>query len=97
MDAGKSTLLRSLVRILRPTSGSIHIDGVDVQNSSPVRQSARTVAAVLQDVTGDFDLRARDVVAMGRAPYKRMFQGDGAADERIVDDALRMSRGRPPR
>lgn len=86
---GKSTLLRSLVRILRPTSGSIHIDGVDVQ-TIPVRQSARTVAAVLQDVTGDFDLRARDVAAMGRSPYKRMFQGDGAADERIVDDALRM-------
>jgi iron complex transport system ATP-binding protein len=86
---GKSTLLRSLVRILRPTSGSIHVDGVDVQ-TIPVRQSARTVAAVLQDVTGDFDLRARDVAAMGRAPYKRMFQRDSTADERIVDDALRM-------
>jgi iron complex transport system ATP-binding protein len=86
---GKSTLLRALVRILRPTSGAIHLDGVDVA-SIPVRQSARTVAAVLQDVTGDFDLRARDVAAMGRAPHKRMFQRDGVTDRRIVDDALRM-------
>jgi len=86
---GKSTLLRTLVRILRPASGSIHVDGVEVE-SIPVKQSARTVAAVLQDVTGDFDLRARDVAAMGRAPYKGLFARDTAADERIIDEALRM-------
>lgn len=33
-------------------------------------------------------LQVRDVVAMGRAPYKRMFQGDSASDERIIADVL---------
>lgn len=84
---GKSTLLRTLLRILRPASGSVSVDGTDVAAMSP-RQLARTAAAVLQDETGDFDLRVRDVVAMGRAPYKRMFQSDNAADEAAITEAL---------
>lgn len=85
--SGKSTVLRVLTRILRPASGAVLVDGADV-TSIPVRRLARTVAAVLQDSTGDFDLRARDVVAMGRAPYKRMFERDNASDVAVVDEAL---------
>ena len=74
---GKSTLLRTLVRTLTPLSGTVRVDGIDIAGL-PVRRTAQLMAAVLQDATGDFDLRARDVVAMGRAPFKRMFQRDGA-------------------
>ena len=84
---GKSTLLRAMVRVLQPATGVIRVDGVDLSTLS-IREMARTLAAVLQDTTGDFDLRVRDVVAMGRAPYKRMFQRDNADDELIVDAAL---------
>lgn len=86
--SGKSTLLRVLTRTLKPTSGSVHIDGVDIESISH-RRLARVVAAVLQDTTGDFDLQARDVVAMGRAPYKRMFERDNIVDQRIIDEALK--------
>jgi iron complex transport system ATP-binding protein len=85
--SGKSTLLRTFARTVTPVSGTIRIDDVDIA-TVPVRQTARMVAAVLQDSTGDFDLRARDVVAMGRAPYKRMFQRDGEFDARIIDRSL---------
>lgn len=85
--SGKSTLLRTFARTVTPVSGTIRIDDVDIA-TVPVRQTARMVAAVLQDSTGDFDLRARDVVAMGRAPYKRMFQRDGKCDARIIDRSL---------
>lgn len=88
--SGKSTLLRTLVRTVQPVRGTVRIDDVDIA-TVPVRQTARMVSAVLQDNTGDFDLRARDVVAMGRAPYKRMFQRDGASDARIIDDALHLA------
>lgn len=84
---GKSTLLRALVRTLAPVSGTIRLDGIDIA-TLPVRRTAQLMAAVLQDATGDFDLRARDVVAMGRAPFKRMFARDGAGDERLIDEAL---------
>lgn len=42
----------------------------------------------MQDTAGDFDLRANDVVAMGRAPFKRMFQRDDADDDAIVERSL---------
>ena len=84
---GKSTLVRTLGRILRPTSGTVHLDGTDIASMS-ARRVAQTVAAVLQDSTGDFDLRVRDVVAMGRTPHKRMFDGDNASDARIVAESL---------
>lgn len=85
--SGKSTLLRALVGILTPASGRVLLDGVDIATLG-IRELARTVATVLQDSAGDFDLRAHDVVAMGRAPFKRMFQRDDGADEAIVARSL---------
>ena len=85
--SGKSTLLRALVRILRPECGRVLLDGTDLTDLS-IRDLARSVATVLQDTAGDFDLRAHDVVAMGRAPFKRMFQRDDSTDEMIVEQSL---------
>jgi iron complex transport system ATP-binding protein len=84
---GKSTLLRALLRLLRPASGTVSIDGVDIA-TMPAKGFARTVAAVLQDATGDFDLGVRDVVAMGRAPHKRLFQSDNASDIDAITESL---------
>jgi iron complex transport system ATP-binding protein len=85
--AGKTTLLRTLYRARRPTSGHVTVDGQDVWRMTG-KQVARRVAAVLQDATGDFELTVFDVVAMGRTPYKRAFEGDNADDHRIIADAL---------
>jgi iron complex transport system ATP-binding protein len=85
--AGKSTLLRTLYRAQRPTSGRVTIDGDDVWRM-PARQVARRLAAVLQDSSGDFELTVFNVVAMGRTPYKRAFDGDNADDHAIIAKAL---------
>ncbi|WP_019631400.1 ABC transporter ATP-binding protein [Actinomadura atramentaria] len=85
--AGKSTLLRTFYRVLRPTRGRVLVDGDDVRRL-PGRTLARRLAAVPQDSPGEFELTARDVVAMGRTPHKRAFAGDGAADRAIVAEAL---------
>lgn len=85
--AGKTTLLRTLYRARRPSSGRVVVDGVDVWQLS-AKQAARRVAAVLQESAGDFELTVFDVVAMGRSPYKRSFEGDNAADREIIEAAL---------
>jgi iron complex transport system ATP-binding protein len=85
--AGKTTLLRTLYRARRPTSGRVTVDGHDLWRMSG-KQVARHVAAVLQDATGDFELTVFDVVAMGRTPYKRAFEGDNDNDHRIIVEAL---------
>jgi iron complex transport system ATP-binding protein len=85
--AGKSTLLRTVYRALRPTSGRVLLDGEDVRRM-PGKRLARRLAAVLQEAPGDFELSVYDVVAMGRTPHKRAFEGDSADDRAVVMGAL---------
>ncbi|MFI0487521.1 ABC transporter ATP-binding protein [Actinomadura sp. 9N215] len=85
--AGKSTLLRTFYRARRPTSGRILLDGEDVWRM-PGKHLSRHLAAVLQETPGDFELTVYDVVAMGRTPHKRAFQGDDAGDRAIITGSL---------
>ncbi|WP_062430738.1 ABC transporter ATP-binding protein [Herbidospora daliensis] len=85
--AGKSTLLRTFYRARKPTSGRVLLDGEDVWKM-PGRMLARRLAAVLQETGGDFELSVHDIVAMGRTPHKRAFDGDDADDRAIIADAL---------
>ncbi|GHE27441.1 ABC transporter ATP-binding protein [Streptosporangium violaceochromogenes] len=85
--AGKSTLLRVFYRALRATSGRVTLDGDDVWRM-PGRRLARRLAAVPQEAPGEFELTVYEVAAMGRTPHKRAFEGDDAADRRVVMGAL---------
>ncbi|GAA1700445.1 ABC transporter ATP-binding protein [Streptomyces yatensis] len=85
--SGKSTLLRTVYRHLKPAAGRVLLDGTDLRALSPAR-SARHVAALPQERGGDFELTVREVVAMGRTPYKRAFAGEDAADRDIVACSL---------
>ncbi|OLZ61418.1 ABC transporter ATP-binding protein [Streptomyces sp. IMTB 2501] len=85
--SGKSTLLRTVYRHLKPTAGRVLLSGTDLREMSPV-ESARHVAALPQERGSDFELSVREVVAMGRTPYKRAFAGEDAADRDIVARAL---------
>lgn len=87
--AGKSSLLRLLYRYYAPTTGTVKIDGADI-NQMSARVAARKVAAVLQEQPTDFGLTVHEIVALGRTPYIRGF--GGVTDERgarVVQGALR--------
>jgi iron complex transport system ATP-binding protein len=85
--SGKSTLLRTVYRHLRPHTGRVLLAGTDIRELTAAR-SARHVAALPQERGSDFELSVREVVAMGRTPYKRAFAGDDATDRDIVARAL---------
>lgn len=85
--SGKSTLLRTVYRHLKPHTGRVLLAGRDIRSMSTV-ETARHIAALPQERGGDFEFTVREVVAMGRAPYKRAFAGDDAADHEAVADAL---------
>ncbi|MEE1807568.1 ABC transporter ATP-binding protein [Streptomyces sp. BE133] len=85
--SGKSTLLRTVYRHLKPAAGRVLLDGTDIREMTPAR-SARHVAALPQERGSDFELTVREVVAMGRTPYKRAFAGEDATDRDVVARAL---------
>lgn len=85
--SGKSTLLKCIYRVLRPTSGAVYLGG-EALDRLPVRESAKRLAVVAQHNTYAFEFTVRDVVLMGRSPYKRPLDRDSAQDLRIVSESL---------
>ena len=85
--SGKSTLLRCIYRLHRPDSGTITLDGKDLQALGS-RESALRTAVVLQEYPTDFQFTVEEIVSMGRNPHKGMFDMDNDQDYRVVRDAL---------
>ena len=86
--AGKSTLLRLLYRYLKPTSGTVRVDGIDIWEM-PARKVACKVAAVLQEHPSDFSFTVKEIVGLGRTPHRRWFgSANGERDNEIISYAL---------
>lgn len=85
--AGKSSLLRLLYRHQAPRTGTVRLMGRDLWLMK-APEAARIVAAVLQEQPTDFALTTRQIVALGRLPYRKGF-GPGTLDNAVVDASLR--------
>lgn len=87
---GKTTLLRCIDAMLKPTEGMALIDGVPVQDFS-ARALAQKVAFVRQQAQTDFDFSAFETVLMGRNPYQHRLQNESQADWDIVERCMRQT------
>ncbi|MFJ3585299.1 ABC transporter ATP-binding protein [Streptomyces sp. NPDC090127] len=85
--SGKTTLLRCVYGTLAPTGGSILLDGADLSALGP-KARARRIATVPQDGATEFELTVHELVALGRSPHKRFWEGDTAADRTLAEAAL---------
>lgn len=84
---GKSTLLRAIAGLNRNYSGVILLDG---QNLTKIDSSrlAKTLAFVTTERTRIANLRCKDVVAIGRAPYTNWIGRMQKTDREIVMKSL---------
>ncbi|MEU9860405.1 ABC transporter ATP-binding protein [Streptomyces sp. NPDC047971] len=85
--SGKTTLLRCVYGTLTPTSGQALLDGVDVHALGP-KARARRIATVPQDGDAEWELTVRELVALGRSPHKRFWEGDSGDDLARTEAAL---------
>ncbi|KUE74424.1 ABC transporter [Candidatus Methanomethylophilus sp. 1R26] len=85
---GKTTLLKNLNRNLSPESGRVLIGDDDIADMAK-KDIAREIAAVPQGNEIRFSFTVRDIVAMGRMPFQRQFEGESSSDGEIIDQAMR--------
>ena len=84
---GKSTLLRALARLLRPSTGHVILDGEQIHRL-PTKEVARRLGLLPQTPIAPEGILVVDLVARGRTPHQKLFQQWSEADERAVRSAL---------
>ncbi|MFC5136695.1 ABC transporter ATP-binding protein [Actinomycetospora rhizophila] len=84
---GKSTLLRGLAGLLRPTGGHVLLDGDELARL-PALEVARRVGVLPQAPVAPDGITVADLVGRGRHPHQRWFRQWSARDEAAVEAAL---------
>lgn len=84
---GKSTLLNCVCGLLKPTSGTVRLDGEDIDRISRKR-IAQMIAYVPQKTSISFDYSVREFVVMGRTAYMGILDKPSKEDYEKVEAAL---------
>lgn len=86
--SGKSTLLSIFAGLNKATSGEVLINGNAV-NKLKQKELAREIATVHQQNTVPSDITVEELVAYGRIPHKKYFQGNSESDDEIIQWAIK--------
>ncbi|WP_025156794.1 ABC transporter ATP-binding protein [Leifsonia aquatica] len=84
---GKSTLLRGLARLLKPSTGQVLLDGRDIHGLR-TKEVARRLGLLPQTSLAPDGITVADLVARGRHPHQSAFRTWSRADEAAVAAAL---------
>ncbi|MFT4264156.1 MAG: ABC transporter ATP-binding protein [Nocardioides sp.] len=87
---GKSTLLRGLSRLLKPTTGRVLLDGADI-HSLKTKEVARRVGLLPQTSIAPDGITVADLVARGRFPHQGFVRQWTEDDEQAVLRAMRQT------
>ncbi|WP_338678182.1 ABC transporter ATP-binding protein [Streptomyces sp. SCSIO 30461] len=84
---GKSTLLRALSRMLKPSQGRVLLDGQTI-HSMPAKKVAKTLGLLPQSSIAPDGITVGDLVARGRYPHQGLLRQWSHEDERIVRESM---------
>lgn len=85
--SGKSTLLKTLVRLIKPIAGSITLDGKPI-SKIPSKQLAQMIGLLPQSPIVPEGIAVADLVGRGRYPHQSFLQGWSKEDTYAVAEAL---------
>ena len=84
---GKSTLLKTLSRLIQPMSGEVLLDGKKITEIPP-KELAKVLGLLPQSPIVPEGITVADLVGRGRFPYQSFFKGLGKKDYEAVEEAL---------
>lgn len=84
---GKSTLLKTMARLIQPISGNITLSGTKI-SQIPSKELARSLGLLPQSPIVPEGITVADLVSRGRFPYQSFLKGMGKADYDAVEEAL---------
>ncbi|MFC7619391.1 ABC transporter ATP-binding protein [Microlunatus sp. GCM10028923] len=84
---GKSTLLRGLSRLLKPSAGRVVLDGASI-HAFKTKEVARRVGLLPQTSIAPDGITVADLVTRGRYPHQGFIRQWTEADERAVVAAM---------
>ena len=85
--SGKSTMLKIIYRHLKQTSGFVTLNEKDILDI-PQKKLAQELAVVSQETPVLFDFTVKDLVMMGRMPYKKWLSADNQEDFAIAEESM---------
>ena len=85
---GKTTLLKSIYRVLKPSFGEILLNNKNIENIR-LKDSEKELAVVAQFNEINCDCNVEDIVMLGRSPHINFLQSEKQNDFDIVKDSLR--------
>ncbi|MFI6780350.1 ABC transporter ATP-binding protein [Micromonospora sp. NPDC050276] len=87
---GKSTLLRTMARLLTPRRGTVLLDGTAIRDL-PTREVARRLGVLPQSPLVPEGVTVADLVGRGRQPYQRWWRQWSAEDGAAVNQAMALA------
>ncbi|MGN9777385.1 ABC transporter ATP-binding protein [Micromonospora sp. H33] len=87
---GKSTLLRTMARLLTPRRGTVLLDGAAIRDL-PTREVARRLGVLPQSPLVPEGVTVTDLVGRGRQPYQRWWRQWSTEDREAVDRAMALA------
>jgi ABC-type cobalamin/Fe3+-siderophores transport system ATPase subunit len=84
---GKSTLLRTFARLLKPSTGRVLLDGRAI-TELPTKEVARRLGLLPQTSIAPDGIRVSDLVARGRHPHQSILRQWSHTDQAAVASAL---------
>ncbi|PWW26896.1 iron complex transport system ATP-binding protein [Cytobacillus oceanisediminis] len=85
--SGKSTMLKIIYRHLKQSSGIVTLYEKEI-GLIPQKKLAQEIAVVSQETPVLFDFTVKDLVMMGRTPYKKWLAADNHEDVAIVEESM---------
>ncbi len=87
---GKSTILKTIARILQPKSGDIYVNGKNIKDQSS-KELAKTMAVLPQSPQAPSGLTVEELISYGRFPHQKGFGKLKKEDNDIVTWALEVT------